>query len=294
MSQQEASVFVITGGAGGMGRACARRLGKRGLVLLADIVADPLEQAAHHLRAEGLRIETQLCDVSQEESVQALAEKAHALGALGGIAHTAGLSPTMANWQQIIEVDLVGTARLLKAFLPFAEQDTAVVCIASMAGHASIGGRLASGQAAVDAMLDEPLHPDLLARLAPIITTAPGAQGPSGLAYGLAKYGVIRLCQREASAWGQRGARLVSLSPGIIQTAMGQQELAQQPAMQMLITQTPLRRQGRPEEIASAVDFLVGADASFITGCDLLVDGGVTGAISSTPPPGAHERGETV
>jgi NAD(P)-dependent dehydrogenase (short-subunit alcohol dehydrogenase family) len=69
---------------------------------------------------------------------------------------------------------------------------------------------------------------------------------------------------------------------------MGQQELAQQPAMQMLIAQTPLRRQGRPEEIASAVDFLVSADASFITGCDLLVDGGVTGARSSTPPPGAH------
>src|SRR5713101_25914 len=99
MYQQEASVFVITGGAGGMGRACARRLGKRGLVLLADIVADPLEQAAQQLRAEGLRIETQLCDVSKEASVKTLAEKAHAFGSLGGIAHTAGLSPTMANWQ---------------------------------------------------------------------------------------------------------------------------------------------------------------------------------------------------
>ena len=90
------------------------------------------------------------------------------------------------------------------------------------------------------------------------------------------------------AAWGQRGARLVSLSPGIIQTAMGQQELEQQPMMQMLIAQTPLRRQGKPEEIASAVDFLLSADASFITGCDLLVDGGVTGARSSTHTPGAH------
>src|SRR5260370_7293999 len=159
MSQQEASVFVITGGAGGMGRACARRLGKRGVVLLADIVADPLEQAAHQLRAEGLRVETQRCDISQEESVQALAEKAHAFGALGGIAHTAGLSPTMANWQQIIEVDLVGTTRLLKAFLRFAEQDTAVVCIASMAGHAAIGERLAPGQPALDPILHNPLPP---------------------------------------------------------------------------------------------------------------------------------------
>jgi NAD(P)-dependent dehydrogenase (short-subunit alcohol dehydrogenase family) len=256
------------------------------MLLLADVVADPLEQAAHQLRAEGLHIETQLCDVSQEESVQALAEKAHTFGSLGGIAHTAGLSPTMANWQQIIEVDLVGIARLLKTFLPFAEQDTAVVCIASMAGH-SIGGMHVSGQAAVDAILDEPLHPDLLARLEPVIATARLAKEQSGFAYGLAKYGVIRLCQREAFAWGQRGARLVSLSPGIIQTAMGQQELAQQPMMQTLIAQTPLRRQGKPEEIASAVDFLLSADASFITGCDLLVDGGVTGAMRSTPTPGA-------
>jgi NAD(P)-dependent dehydrogenase (short-subunit alcohol dehydrogenase family) len=285
MNQQEEAVFVITGGAGGMGRACARRLGKRGLLLLADVVADPLERAAHQLRAEGLRVETQRCDVSQGESVQALAEKAYALGSLGGIAHTAGLSPTMANWQQIIEVDLVGTVRLLNAFLPLAEQDTAVVCIASMAGHLR-GQRLASEQAALDAILDEPLHPDLLARLEPVMTTAPGAKEQSDLAYALAKYGVIRLCQREAFAWGQRGARLVSLSPGIIQTSMGQQELAQQPMMQTLIAQTPLRRQGKPEEIASAVDFLVSADASFITGCDLLVDGGVTGTIYSTSSPG--------
>ena len=74
MNQQEEAVFVITGGAGGMGRACARRLGKRGLLLLADVVADPLEQAAHQLRAEGFRVETQRYDVSQGESVQALAE----------------------------------------------------------------------------------------------------------------------------------------------------------------------------------------------------------------------------
>jgi NAD(P)-dependent dehydrogenase (short-subunit alcohol dehydrogenase family) len=288
MNQQEASVFVITGGAGGMGRACARRLGKRGILLLADIVANPLEQAAQQLRAEGLRIETQLCDVSQEASVQALAEKAHTLGALGGIAHTAGLSPTMANWQPIIRVDLVGTAHLLNAFLPFAVQDTAVVCIASMGGHMT--GRMpASQQAAVDAILDEPLHPDLLTKLEPVMTTAPGAKEQSASAYALAKYGVIRLCKREASAWGQRGARLVSLSPGIIQTSMGQQELEQQPMMQMLIAQTPLRRMGKPEEIASTVDFLLSADASFITGCDLLVDGGVTGAMSSTPIPGAQQ-----
>src|SRR5260370_39495164 len=134
MSQQEASVFVITGGAGGMGRACARRLGKRGVVLLADIVADPLEQAAHQLRAEGLRVETQRCDISQEESVTALAEKAHAFGALGGIVHTAGLSPAIANLQQSIEGDLGWNAPVLKTFWPCSQPDTAGVLSASVAG----------------------------------------------------------------------------------------------------------------------------------------------------------------
>ena len=102
------------------------------------------------------------------------------------------------------------------------------------------------------------------------------------MAYSLAKYGVIRLCQREASAWGARGARIVSLSPGIIQTPMGQQEFDQQPMMATLVAQTPLKRMGQPEEIAAAAAFLLSADASFITGCDMLVDGGVTGALRST------------
>jgi NAD(P)-dependent dehydrogenase (short-subunit alcohol dehydrogenase family) len=289
MSQHQTSVFVVTGGAGGMGRACARRLGKRGMLLLADIVEGPLEEAAQALRADGFSLETQTCDVSREDSVHALAERARNLGSLGGIAHTAGLSPSMANWQQIIEVDLVGTARLLQAFLPLAGPDTAVVCIASMAGHAA-KKMLGPAQASVEALLREPLDPDLLSRLEPIITASPSPRQQSDAAYALAKYGVILLCQDKAADWGQRGARLISLSPGIIQTAMGQQELEQQPLMHALIERTPLKRQGQPAEIASAVDFLLSTDASYITGCDLLVDGGTTGAgaMNAAPPPASR------
>ena len=281
MFQQANPVFVVTGAAGGMGRACARKLGTHGLLLLTDVAADPLEQAAQDLRAEGFRVETHFSDVSNEDSVRELAERTRSLGAFRGMVHTAGLSPTMASWQRIIQVDLVGTAHLLHVFLPLAEPDTAVVCIASMAGHLT-GPTLAASQPELDGVLAEPLHADLLQRLEPVIIMAASKEDQSGTAYGLAKYGVIRLCQREAMVWGGRGARLVSLSPGIIQTPMGQQEFEKQPMMAMLVAQTPLKRMGTPEEIASVVDFLLSPNASFITGCDLLVDGGVTGVMQSS------------
>jgi NAD(P)-dependent dehydrogenase (short-subunit alcohol dehydrogenase family) len=79
-----------------MGRACARRLGARDVLLLTDVAAGPLEQTAQELRAAGARVETQLCDVSDEAAVRKLADRARSLGPLGGIAHTAGISPTMA------------------------------------------------------------------------------------------------------------------------------------------------------------------------------------------------------
>lgn len=271
-------VLVITGAAGGMGRACARRLGTQGALLLTDVATGPLEESAQPLREEGLRVETLVCDVSDEASVRELAERARSLGPLRGIVHTAGISPTMASWQRIIDVDLVGTARLLQAFLPLAQPDTAVVCISSMAGHLA-GMPLAASVPGLHPMLDAPLHPDLLARLEPVVHAAPSDEARAGMAYGLAKYGVIRLCQHEATAWGARGARLVSLSPGIIRTPMGQQEFDRQPMMAVMVERTPLKRMGTPEEIATAVDFLLSPAASFITGCDLLVDGGVTGAL---------------
>ena len=100
--------------------------------------------------------------------------------------------------------------------------------------------------------------------------------GAAGQGYGYAKRGVMRLVAREAVAWGCSGARICSISPGIIDTPQGRQEFDEQPAMAMMIDLTPIKRWGQPEEICNVVAFLLSDEASFMTGYDVVVDGGVS------------------
>ncbi len=265
---QKTDVYVITGGAGGMGQAVARRLGKRGTLLLTDVDSARLGQVAAQLRSEGLRVEAHAGDIADQQSVRSLAQAAAALGRLAGLVHTAGLSPTMAAGRRVFDVDLIGTALLLEEFFPLAEQGTAAVCIASMAGH------MTQVRPELAAVLCEPLRKDFFERLQPFLQS----DSPDE-AYGIAKYGVIVLCQALAPAWGARGARIVTISPGIIDTPMSKQEFEKHPQMNALVQMTPLRRTGQPDEIAAAAEFLLSDGASFITGTDLLVDGGVVGQV---------------
>jgi NAD(P)-dependent dehydrogenase (short-subunit alcohol dehydrogenase family) len=126
------------------------------------------------------------------------------------------------------------------------------------------------------AIVEDPRSPDLLERLA----TAAFASNPDpGMAYSWAKLGVVLLVQREAAAWGALGARICSVSPGIIDTPMGRQEMERQPMMKVMVEHTPLRREGTPEDVAAVVAFLLSGGAAYMTGCDVLVDGGVVPAI---------------
>jgi NAD(P)-dependent dehydrogenase (short-subunit alcohol dehydrogenase family) len=103
------------------------------------------------------------------------------------------------------------------------------------------------------------------------------------MAYTLSKYGLISYCRREAAAWGERGARIVSLSPGLIATPQGAREFERSVSKVRLYEQTPLRREGTMLEIADAIEFLASDKASFISGTDLLVDGGLYAALSTGP-----------
>jgi NAD(P)-dependent dehydrogenase (short-subunit alcohol dehydrogenase family) len=257
------SVAVITGGCGGMGIACARRLGKHHTLLLADIDARRLDTAAGALSADGYTVNTTAGDLMEPEVIAALAEKARSLGRLGALVHTAGLSPTMAGGRRVLEFNIAATARIERAFLPLAEPGTAAVLIASTAGHMDRFGDKH------DAILRDPLAADFWDRLA---EDAAGSEN----AYIISKRGVIRYAEQVAAEWGARGARIVSISPGTIATPMGRLEFDNQPLMKPMLDMTPIQRWGDPDDIAAAVEFLCSADAVYITGTDLRVDGGIT------------------
>jgi NAD(P)-dependent dehydrogenase (short-subunit alcohol dehydrogenase family) len=266
-------VVVITG-AGGMGRAIARRLGSGCSVVFADSNEAQLERATDELGRDGYTVQGVRTDVSARDDVAALARAAADLGVLRCLVHTAGVSPVQARPEKIIAVDVIGTARVLDEFEPYVEPGTVAVCIASMAGS----------------MTDLPR--ELLARLATTPTDElhtlaelNPASMEAASAYGLAKRANQVRVEAASVTWGRRGGRVVSISPGVIATEMGQAELSGPfgDIMRSMIEMSACRRLGTADDIAATVEFLASRAASFITGIDVRVDGGVVAAIRSTP-----------
>jgi NAD(P)-dependent dehydrogenase (short-subunit alcohol dehydrogenase family) len=254
---------VVLGAASGMGAAAARLLADRGPLLLADRNVDRLADIAKEL---GDDVQTIGCDVTSQSDVDALVE---ATGELDALILTAGLSPTMAPGRPIFEVNLLGTHRVIQSFGSILRPGSAAVCFASMAGH------MAPAVEAIDAVLDNPDSPTFFDDL---VATGIDVDEP-GTAYTFSKRGVMRLVRRQSLVWGPKGARITSISPGIIDTEMGRLEYENQPVMADMVKMSGLARQARPEELAAVAVFLSSDDASFITGTDILVDGGACAAI---------------
>jgi len=267
-------VLVIIG-VGGMGQAIARRLGSSKTVLLADNNEQVLASVADSLSADGYDVESQTVDVSSAESVHALAGFAASLGPIVQLAHTAGLSPAQAAAEAILAVDLLGVALVLREFGEVIAPGGAGVVIASMAGHMFPPLSAEQERALAHNPPEELLTLDLVRKI-----TEPN------FAYPIAKQANLIRVRGASAQWGRRGARINSISPGIISTPMGQQELASPvgDGMRAMIAMSGTGRIGTPDDIAAAAAFLLGSDASFITGTDLLVDGGVIAAVKAGTP----------
>jgi NAD(P)-dependent dehydrogenase (short-subunit alcohol dehydrogenase family) len=263
------SEVTVVVGAGQIGQAIARRVSAGKHVLLADLHQTNADAAAEVLADAGFDVGTATVDVASRESVHALAESSGAYGDITGVIHAAGVSPSQAEPKVILAVDLYGTALVLEEFGNVIAPGGAGVVIASQSGH-----RLGALTAEQDRALATTPTDELLAlpMLQPDQVTDPLN------AYQLAKRGNSLRVMAEALRWAKRGARVNTISPGIIITPLARDELRgpRGEGYRRMIEQAPARRAGTPDEVATLAALLMGSDGAFITGSDFLIDGGVT------------------
>ena len=260
---------IVVIGAGSIGQAIARRVSAGKHVVLADLRLENADAAAKVLSEAGFEASTATVDVSSRASVHALVETATAIGEVTGVIHAAGVSPSQAAPATILAVDLYGTALVLEEFGNVIARGGSCVVIASMSGH-----RLPALTAEQDKALATTLTDDLLAlpMLQPDQVTDP-----------LHAYQVSKRCNSlrvmaESVRWGKRGARVNTISPGIIITPLAKDELTgpRGAGYRRMIELCPTGRAGTPDEVGTVGALLMGADGAFITGSDFLMDGGVT------------------
>lgn len=257
-------IAVVTGAAGGMGQPVAVRFAAQGRsLLLCDVDADRLEQVAGPLRAGGAEVSILAGDIADPAFPDQL------IAALDGrpitaLVHTAGLSPTLADGPRIFDVNFTATRRLIDAIRPRMAPGGCAVLISSMSAYMA-------ARPEIDAAIRDLIDGDGTA-IAPMITEPRGA-------YPISKRAVIALVAREAAAFGAKGARIASIAPGLIDTGMGRSEMAASEQTKVMLARTPLGRTGVGDEIASVAVFLCSNDASYITGCDIKVDGGTLAAL---------------
>lgn len=263
---------VVVIGAGGIGMAIARRQGFGKHVLLADFNESLLATAAKQLEEAGYLVSSLRVDVSSRASVRSLADKAASLGRVINVVNTAGVSPNMASPARVLEVDLYGSAVVFEEFERVIAAGGSALVVSSMAGHMMPSLPKEQNDALAFTPADELLKLPFL-----------GAEGVpnSMVAYILSKRANHLRVQASSIRWGKRGARVNSISPGIVLTPLALHEL-NSPIGDMyraMVEASPAKRMSSPDEIAVAANFLLGPDAGFVTGSDLLIDGGVISAM---------------
>lgn len=257
------NLIVITGGAGGIGMACAKAF-KNEHLIITDYSQELVDKAVSDLNRDGFIASGIACDITDKKDVEKLKQFVSDNGSFKALIHTAGVSGTVQDLKKIYIIDLVATELLIDSFYELARENSVAVLLSSMMAYTIPPNEK------YDYALQNPQASESFNILSKFV------EGSSDIMYNYVKRGVQLLAIKNVDRWGAKGARIVTVSPGVIETPMGLKAAEEHPEkMEMIKNATPLKRNGKPEDIADVVSFLISDKARFITGCDILVDGGV-------------------
>ena len=254
-------------GAGSIGQAIIRRVGAGKHIVLADYSLEHAEQAAKTLENAGFECSTIECDLGLKADILRLVEFATAKGPVTNVVCAAGMSPSQAPVEDILRVDLYGTAVLLDEFGKVIAEGGSGVIISSQSSHRLPALPLEQNEALATSPVDELLSLPFIKEIDDTLK-----------AYQYSKRCNVLRVMYEATRWGRRGATINSISPGIIITPLANDELhgPRKDGYLKMIEGMPARRAGTPDEVGDLAEFLMSSRGCFISGSDFLIDGGCT------------------
>jgi NAD(P)-dependent dehydrogenase (short-subunit alcohol dehydrogenase family) len=259
-------VCIITGGGSGMGLATAKILGKDNYIIIVGRSEKKLESALEELKAGGIEAESFACDISDRDSVDKLAAHAKEIGTVSSVIHAAGMSPHMGDPRQIMEANALGTIHINEAFYEVMEEGSCMIDVASMSGYLIPGIILPASKYKYSRTDKEIFMKKMMARVNFLPKNL-----RSSIAYGISKNFVIWYAKTDAAKFGQKGIRIISVSPGSFETPMGNLE---KDSTNDYTSCCAIKRTGHVEEIANLLAFCASEKAGYLTGVDILCDGG--------------------
>jgi NAD(P)-dependent dehydrogenase (short-subunit alcohol dehydrogenase family) len=261
------NVCVITGGGSGMGLATAKLMGKNHYIIICGRSVNKLENAVSELKAEGIEVEAYACDVSDFINIEKLANHAKKVGKVKAVIHAAGMSPHMGDAKKIMEANALGTININNAFYNVMEEGSCIIDVSSMSAYLTpkiiMPVRLYKYSV---------MDPDLfMKKIMKRVNLFP-EKVRAGVSYGISKHFVIWFAKQDAARFGAKGVRVLSVSPGNFETPMG--ELEKEEA-DLYTKYCAIKRFGHVREIASLFAYCASEEAGYLTGVDILCDGGL-------------------
>lgn len=260
-------ICVITGGGSGMGLATARIMGKSHYVIICGRSIQKLEKATAQLKAEDIECEAYSCDVSNQQIVRELAIYAKKLGNVQAVIHAAGMSPHMDNAQKIMQANALGTIYINEEFSKVMEFGSCIVDVSSMSAY--LTPKLIMPQGAYKFSLTDKTR--FMKKMMIRVNLFP-KNLRSSIAYCISKHFDIWYAKKNAGLYGDKGIRVVSVSPGNFETPMGKLE---EKEADKFTKSAAIKRFGNACEIAFLLSSIVDSRNGYLTGVDILCDGGI-------------------